>query len=311
MRGNESDGLAVQLPLIELLGRDVRTKGKTRNHCGRVQPMIGARPAFPSQLLVCAFATLSVLVGSAYAQSGVGVSPPRADITAQPGTHVTQAVEVDNPSASSGLVVEASLSDALLSPDGEFLWLPPGSHANSLAPWLEVNPLQFELDPGERRAVTYTLSVPADAPEGTYWTVIFFETNEPNLPESEPQAAVGVISRVRVGHTIYLTIGQPTHVGSIVGIRYIESGPNGAISVSFQNSGTGMMRVAGRLELRDAAGALVQASTITNNVSFPGTTHALRFDVDSPIESGQYMALVVLDDGAGKVILGEATVTVP
>lgn len=68
------------------------------------------------------------------AQSGVGVSPSRAEFHVQPGTEVTQGLVVDNPSGLTELAVVAALQDALMVADGQVTWLPPASHPNSAAP---------------------------------------------------------------------------------------------------------------------------------------------------------------------------------
>src|SRR5690606_10761094 len=117
--------------------------------------MISVERISPGRRKLILAILLALLGWPVFSQSGVGVSPPRVELSALPGTQVTQTVTIDSPGTASNLSVQVNASDALLTPEGDVIWIAPGSHAYSLAPWLEVNPLQFELDPGQRRDVTY------------------------------------------------------------------------------------------------------------------------------------------------------------
>lgn len=258
---------------------------------------------------ITAFLVGSVLSFSS-AQSGVGVSPPRVELSALPGGQVTQAVNVDNPSSTTALDVSVAISDALLAPDGSTIWVAPGSHPRSLAPWLSVNPLRFELSPTSRTAVNYTITVPSNTPDGTYWAVLFFES-APVAAEEQGQG-IAIVSRVRVGHIVYVTVGQPEISGDIVGIRFTPGGDGpAAMRVQFHNSGTGLLRLDGYLEVRDMAGGIVLTTRIEDAASLPGSTHELVFPVSSDLATGEYTVLATLDYGTGAVVIGEARVAVP
>lgn len=260
------------------------------------------------------FVACSVLAWSltcADAQSGVGVSPPRAQLVAAPGSQVTSVVNVDNPSPGTPLGVSVVLNDALMGPSGQLIWLDPGSHPRSLAPWLSVNPLEFTLGPAADLGVSYTVTVPEDAPDGTYWTVLFFDSAA-SVSEQEPGAGIGVVTRVRVGHFIYVDVGEPTREGSIVGLRYepgVDAPP--AVRVQFSNTGTGLLRITGSVEVRDATGGLVERVSVADEASFPGATHDVVFPLSAPLPTGSYTLLADLDYGGGTVLLGEALVEVP
>jgi len=258
-----------------------------------------------------AYSLLAWGLATAAAQSGVGVSPPRVEVAATAGSEVTRTVSVDNPSPATPLDVSVVMTDALMGPGGELIWLDPGSHPGSLAPWLSVNPLEFTLAPAENRAVSYTVSVPADAPDGTYWTVLFFDSAVPGA-EERAGAGIGIVSRVRVGHFVYVDVGEPSREGSIVGLRYdpgSEAPPS--VRVQFSNRGTGLLRLTGSVEVRDAGGALVRSVGVEGEASFPGATHDIEFPLPSPLPAGSYTLLAVLDYGDSSVLLGEAAVEVP
>ncbi len=245
----------------------------------------------------------------ALTQTGVGISPPRVELPVLPGGEVTQTVRVDNPSQVAALSVEAYFSDILLAPDGSSIYLEGGSIEKSIAPWVTVNPLNFILDPSDVLPVSYTVSVPDDAAPGTYWSVLFFESQSPDTRSSE--SGIGVTTVVRVGHIIYATVGQPTLEGRIVGIRYDNSRSAGAIRLTIQNSGDGLIRMDGHIEVRSLTGNLVQTLSMQGAASFPDSTHDLVVPMSEPLASGEYVILAVLDYGAASVIAGEGQVQVP
>jgi hypothetical protein len=246
-----------------------------------------------------------------HAQSGVGMSPPRAELQATPGARLTQAVLVDNPSGVAALEVTTTLNDVLLQPDGTMLYLPPGSHETSLSDWLAVNPLNFVLGAGETQEVTYTVQVPDDAQDGTYWTILFFESQVPG--GAEPAQGIGIQTRVRVGHVAYVDVGQVSRSGEIEGFRYQPAGANPAdtVQIMFRNTGNGLVRAEGHLELRSTSGELVHALEIPATATFPGYASEIQALLPAPLESGEYLVLAVLDYGQASVVTGEGWLEVP
>jgi hypothetical protein len=250
-------------------------------------------------------------VTTSFAQSGVGISPPRVELQASNGTQLTQEVQVDNPSGGASLEVTVTLQDALFQPDGSLFYLPPGSHPNSLMNWMSVNQLQFVLSPLSSEAVGYTIQVPPEVPEGTYWGVMFFESGVPG--EEGAVEGIGIRTRVRVGHIVYVDVGQVTREGHIEGVRY--QGRDGdippSIQVMFRNTGNGLTRLNGHVELRNLDGELLQTIELSDQAVFPGYARELSAPLLAPLESGNYVALAVMDYGAGSLIAGEGQISVP
>ena len=258
--------------------------------------------------------SLSCTTSLSHAQTGVGVSPPRAELQMAAGGQITQEIEVDNPGNSTSLRVTTSLSDALFNPDGSVLYLEPGSHPNSLSNWLAINPLQFVLDPAGEEAVQYTVQAPADTKTGTYWTVLFFESEPANGEATQAEGGIGITSRVRVGHIIYVDIGQVTRQGEIIGVRYQEtagSENSGEVRVNFRNTGNGLARVQGKVEIRDTAGKLIQTLTVEDTPCFPGYSREVVVPLTKPLPPGNYIALAVLDYGEASVAAGEGNFQLP
>lgn len=262
-------------------------------------------------ILPALLAAAAVLVPTALAQSGVGMSPPRVEFQANAGDQLSQTIILDNPSAASALEVTATLNDAVIQVDGSTLYLPPGSHQGSLADWLAVSSLNFSLEPGETREVVYTVEVPPGTPEGTYWSILFFESQAPGAGEAT--AGIGIQTRVRVGHVIYVNVGQVTRSGEIEGFRYqpADVEPTSSIRVMFRNTGNALLRAEGRVELRNLDGELIHSLEVPSTPAFPGYASEIKALLPAELETGEYLVLAVLDYGQASVVTGEGWLEVP
>ncbi|WP_105316548.1 P pilus assembly protein, chaperone PapD [Thermus tenuipuniceus] len=253
---------------------------------------------------------LALLLATTQAQTGVGVSPPRALYPATPGASLTGSIVVDHPGRSGTLRVEVVLQDVLLQADGRPLYLDPGSHPRSLTRWLSVSPLTFLLQPQATQEVRYTVQVPPGAQSGTHWGIVFFES----APAGGRQegGGLGIRVKTRVGHVVYVEVGQVTRSGRIQGFRYLPQGQEGPaqIRLSFQNTGTGLLRLQGRVEVRDLQGRPVARAEVPETASLPGATHELPAPLDKPLSPGRYLVLAVLDYGSPSLIAGEGRIEV-
>ena len=254
--------------------------------------------------------SLALLLSLAQAQTGVGVSPPRVLLPLAPGASATQTVVVDHPGRQGTLRVSVVLSDVLLKPDGAPLYLDPGSHPRSLVRWLSLTPLEFLLQPQASQEVRYTVQVPPDAEAGTYWGIIFFESGP--AQERQEGGGIGIRVRTRVGHVVYVDVGRVVRSGRIQGVRYQPpSGREGAVlRVVFQNTGNGVLRLKGRVEVRDAQGKVVAQALVPETASLPGATHEVPAPLEKPLSPGRYVVLAVLDYGEASLIAGEARLEV-
>ena len=254
--------------------------------------------------------SMVIFASFAAAQTGVGVSPPRVIIDGHPGETIQGMVVVDHPGNDAPMEVEVSLSDVIVQPSGEPVYLDPGSIPQSAAPWIAVEPRTFVLSPKETREIRYSVHVPEDCSDGTHWAVIFFDSGPAQKQETE---GVGVKMRVRVGHVVYVNVGKITRSGEIRGVRYQPpTARNPAeIRVRFRNTGNGLMRLNGYVELRDGAGKMVARGTISNAASLPGLEYEIPAPIKEDLPGGDYLALIMIDYGGDEAIIGEGKVHVP
>jgi len=255
--------------------------------------------------------TLIVIFASfAAAQTGVGVSPPRVAINANPGDVVQGVVLVDHPGNDAPMQVDVSLSDVVVQSSGEPVYLDPGSIPQSAAEWISFKPTSFVLSPKSSQEIRYTVHIPADTREGTYWTVMFFDSGP---VQEQREKGIGMEVRVRVGHVIYVNVGQITKSGEIRGLRYQPpTGRNPAeIRVRFHNTGNGLMRLNGYVELRNKNGKTIARAKINNVASLPGYEYEIPAPIKKELPGGDYLVLVMIDYGGDEAIVGEGKVRVP
>ncbi|GGN00899.1 hypothetical protein GCM10007092_13690 [Thermus composti] len=231
----------------------------------------------------------------ALAQSTLGVEPPVLLKEANPGTVLTQTLQVYNV-GTRPVRVRASLGDWTYDPMGKIQFLPPGSLKESASPWATFSPAEFVLEPKQNRPLTYSLTVPPNATPGTHWGVLFLESEDPNPPPGVPLATF----RVRMAHVFYVNVPPLQPGGRIAGI--VPSAPKDPkdpyrFAVQYQNTGNAAQKLSGRFEVRDGQGRKVAEVAIEEVVVLPGQVRLLPIALVGPLPAGAYTALAILNYG--------------
>lgn len=255
------------------------------------------------------FATI-LLHTPARAQTAVAIDPPAVLFDVTPGEERTASILVANPGAEAARV-RVSLGDWMYQPDGQPVYLAPGSLPQSAADWITFSPAEFVLAGHEKKIVRYTIKVPEDAAAGTHWSVLFLQGEDPN---AQPGANIATF-KLRVAHTIYVDVPPVERSGKILGIAAVPpKQPDHPITIGIQyaNTGNGAHAVTGKLEVRDEAGQVVGQAEIERTVVLPGSTRVLLANFFGPINKGTYVILAVLNYGSETVdIAGQTVVSVP
>lgn len=260
--------------------------------------------------ITLALALLLSALSIATAQTAVAIDPPAVIFEAEPGEELTASILVANPGAEAARV-RVSLGDWMYQPDGQPVYLDPGSLPESASPWITFSPAEFLLDGHEKKIVRYTIKVPNDAKPGTHWSVLFLQGEDPN---AQPGANIATF-KLRVAHTIYVNVPPVEWDGEILGIAAVPpEKPDGpiAIAIQYANTGNGAYAVTGKLEVRDAGGQVVGRAEIDRTVVLPGATRVLLANFYGPINKGDYVILAVLNYGSETVdIAGQTVVSLP
>src|SRR5208283_565709 len=121
-------------------------------------------------LLIClAICLLGVI--PANAQMSIMVSPIRVEHQVKAGTNDTNVIEIRN-EGTGPTRIAVHAEDWTMDRKGNVSFSPAGGDPCSCANWIQLNPTDFRLDPGQTRQIRYSLTVPAEAKEGGYRAAI-------------------------------------------------------------------------------------------------------------------------------------------
>lgn len=256
--------------------------------------------AFATVVLVA----VGVLMSTAQAVD-IGIAPARLAITAAPGQTVVKTVTVFSTGGASQ-EIGVSTTDFTLDDAGTVKILPAGSLDFSDASWITLETSDFTLAGGTQRQVRLSATVPTDAKlGGTYNAMVFFRV----IPKADrPAAKVGVVQTARIGLAVYVTVAGTEKAGSHL-TDFFQAGDR-SIGFTVENTGNTLMRLSGRIELRDASGAPKYTLDVSDKPVLRGSQRTVPVPVPPDVEAGYYVALALLKDDRGSLLSGQTAVTI-
>lgn len=256
--------------------------------------------AFATVVLVA----VAVLMSTAQAVD-IGISPARLAITATPGQTVVKTVTVFSTGGSSQ-EIGVSTTDFTLDDVGTVKILPAGSLDFSDASWITLGTSDLTLAGGTQRPVRLSVTVPANVRlGGTYNAMVFFRV----IPTADrPAAKVGVVQTARIGLAVYVTVAGTEKAGSHL-TDLFQAGDR-SVGFTVDNTGNTLMRLSGKIELRDASGAAKYTLDVSDTPVLRGSQRTVTVAVPRNVEPGYYVALALLKDDRGLLLSGQTAVTI-
>jgi hypothetical protein len=190
----------------------------------------------------------------------------------------------------------------------------PQEAAYSCKEWLSLNPMEIEIEKGGFLNARYTLRLPTDITEGSYNCAAGFTT----LPAAEQATAgIGMRMAVRIVAAIYVVVGSPPIRGMLKEIK-LEALPAGKDSkqggwqaiVVLQNQGRMYFRPAGKLEILDDQGKVVETEDFAPLPALRERDQRFLFPLKTHLETGHYKLRARVDIGTGEIQEGVADVSV-
>jgi P pilus assembly chaperone PapD len=189
-----------------------------------------------------------------------------------------------------------------------------GKEPRSFVDWMVFSPERMTLEPKETRDVTYEVNVPDDwSLEGSYWGVIFIEgipSEEPQVATAEEEVEIGIKTVWRYAIQIYATIeGTETRDASFTALNMaLAEGGFDAVAV-FENRGNIYLKPKVWLEMRNTAGEVVYEQEHSVQTVLPESARDFAFQLrDLPIESGEYLVMIIADYGLPTLIAAQGRV---
>ena len=246
----------------------------------------------------------------AQAQLSFGVAPIRAEHVVQPGDMKTDLIVVENTS-DRPLRARVTVADWHLERDGAPVFVKRGELPTfSMSEWVEINPSEFAVNPGDLQTIRYTVTAPAGTPAGGYRAAILIES----LPDFEtaPRANTAYVSG-RVGVILYNRIGDlPVQVEVVA--QEVVPDPSRveqmAVRISLRNRGQTHFRVTGESHLLDATGEALHVVPVEDTVVLPQSDRYILVWFERPADLSEFTVLSRLDVGLGEWVEVETRVGV-
>lgn len=221
------------------------------------------------------------------------ISPIRMEHQVAAGGSETNIIQVRNEGTKPERV-KVYLEDWTMDRKGNITYSRPGGNPKSCAPWIQVNPTDFRLDPGTRE-VRYTITVPPGAKTGSYWTAIIFEA----LPVQEGKPTgkkLGVSGRI--GAIVYETLGNPEIKANFQDFKVDTTKKEPVFILTLANGGAGVYRLRKSfITVKNAQGMEVARLEVPEVPLLPGATRELEINPKQALPKGEYLAEAVLDVG--------------
>ena len=211
-----------------------------------------------------------------------------------PGAQITRRIEVSN---STNAVVRVALYAAAATvADGTFR-VAAGRTPNALSTWTDVRPGLTDVPAGGTATAVVTIRVPADAPPGEQYGVVWAEAR------SSPSSGNGVTQVSRVGIRQYVSIGSGNAPAAdfSIGVMTAARRPDGApvLQAQVRNTGGRALDLSGTLRLSAGPGGL-SAGPFPADLGTtlgPGDTGTVTVVLDRLVPAGPWKVRLTLRSG--------------
>ena len=217
-------------------------------------------------------------------------------IFARPGQIAVRNFRLTTQSDQRRAYFEAKAQDWYPSEDGrQSFYRPAGEVERSCAPWVTLNPVEAQVEPGEPLNVKVAVSVPHEVGPGGYWCVLTVD-ERPDPTVRPDGVAVQFLASVSVG--IFVNIDPIEKAAKIHGVRISDD----KAEVLIRNTGNTPLGVEGRVEFLtpDGAEPVAVAAVARRTVVLDPAPEALllaKLPDRNKLPSGRYIVRVVLDVG--------------
>jgi hypothetical protein len=185
-----------------------------------------------------------------------------------------------------------------------------GRTPNDMSSWTSVNPAAPQIPAGGTATATVRIAVPADAPAGERYAVVWAEVR------SSVGVGGGVTEVNRVGIRIYLFVGAGAvpadnfTIGSLTAQRGAHGNPE--VIAMVRNTGGRALDMSGALQLSGGPGGLSAGPfpAVLGVTLAIGATEPVVVSLNEVVPSGPWLARITLRSGL-TVRTAQATVTFP
>ncbi len=249
-------------------------------------------------------------VTPAETQLSMSLSPVRVEHAIPPGELWTDVATVENVS-DRPLRARVTVADWYLERNGTPVFVKRGTRPRlSMSEWIDVNPTEFEIGPGQKQVIRYTLTVPAGLPHASYRTAVLVES----LPDfaGTPDRNVAYLT-ARIGLIIYNRVGTEAPLAEVVGQEVVsdpETPYSQAVKLTIRNAGLVNFRLSGESQIITLDGRVLQVVSIPDSVVLPQSERDVLLRLEEPILQRRFNVLSRIDIGQEELLEIETQVGV-
>ena len=222
----------------------------------------------------------------------IGVSPPRFELDIGKGP-VNESLRVFN-FGTEPARIRVNVHDWTLDEANQVQLVPPSEQ--SLEQWLIINPVAFELPPGEVQTVRFSVRPKVQPIEGEHRAIVYLE-QEPRVigtgSDGEPMRVVG-----KLGVAIYGYAGEVSRRGQLHGLQVDAERSVPTARFDLSSLGNAHVRLRGHYAIWPAG-------------TYPGATETIRQSEeqtelalpDGALEVGQLPQMPVLPDSRRTILV--------
>lgn len=258
-----------------------------------------------SILVLFSFTIGREFFNTASARQGFTIFPAKLSLTVDKGQVYNGVISVTNAGDGRVLVI-TDVQDVLPTPGGSgFNYLPKAPGITSLVEWIKINEKPFELNPDEKKDVSFSITVPSDASPGSRFAVLFFATGSSGGGQLNVSA--------RAGSVILLTVPgdvkQTGEVKNFILSKFIWNNRPTGFKFDFLNTGTVYFEPKGLITITNIFGKKVVDIPVAGQVVLPTGMKSIGATWETPgYLFGVYKAhLAVSVTGGGEIATKDAT----
>ena len=240
---------------------------------------------------------------------GISVSPAHFHLNLKPGESKTYKIKMNNDSESKK-EFKVNMYDFNMNGKGKSSFLPVGTGEFSLSKWMNVTPTFFELKPGEKKEISFTVTIPNDETGNrAAWSIIMIEQAEARKQLQPAQkgsgtVALGVVPTFAFGVFVYQNPPTvKTDNVEMIGFKMETEGTENTIYLEAENKGNGIAYCTSYIDMINNATGSKTRLTVKKFTIVPGLIRDFVFKLP-PMVPGDYTAIGILDYEGNDEIMG-------
>jgi hypothetical protein len=250
---------------------------------------------------------------TAFAQSGVSISPALIEETLDPGFEKEYRLSIENLENTERTFYLSTRNIRDVRPGGVPVFANDGDEPTGmeLADWIDLSTTEVVIDAQGSVNVPFTLRVPDNASPGSHFGGVFVSLEAPELERSG--AAVGYDVANIISIRVAGDVDESASIRQFSTGKFIYGAQNIDFTVRIENSGNVLVRPFGPVQIKNMLGQTVDTFTFNEPQSgvFPGRTRDFQFDWEGQgVGFGRYeviLSAVYGDIGAKQTISSTAS----